>query len=143
MHVVFEVGHCRIFSNAEFTINGRLDHDVLLFILQPIVVAMFANSPFKDGRIGDYLSHRGAVWHDTDPDRCGSLPFVFQDGMGFERYTDYVLDVPMYFVIRDGRYIDASGLSFRDFLDGRLSVGNVHCSSIGLTTCLRFFLKCD
>ena len=89
--------------------------------LQPIVVALFANSPFKDGQVGNYLSHRAAAWHDTDPDRCGSLPFVFQGGMGFERYTDYVLDVPMYFVIRDGRYIDASGLSFRDFMDGRLS----------------------
>lgn len=90
--------------------------------LQPIVVALFANSPFKDARVGGCLSHRAAVWEDTDPDRCGSLPFVFQDGMGFERYTDYALNVPMYFVIRDGRYIDASGLSFRDFLAGRLSV---------------------
>ena len=90
--------------------------------LQPIVVALFANSPFVDGRIGDYLSCRAATWNDTDPDRCGSLPFVFENGMGFERYTDYVLDVPMYFVLREGRYIDASGLSFRDFLDGRLSV---------------------
>lgn len=94
----------------------------LSLALQPIVVALFANSPFRDGRVGSYLSHRAAVWEDTDPDRCGSLPFVFQDGMGFERYTDFVLDVPMYFVIREGRYIDASGLSFRDFLDGRLSV---------------------
>lgn len=90
--------------------------------LQPIIVALFANSPFKEGRVGDYLSHRAATWEDTDPDRCGPLPFVFQEGMGFERYTDYVLDVPMYFVIRDERYIDATGLSFRDFLDGRLSV---------------------
>lgn len=90
--------------------------------LQPIVVALFANSPFKDGRIGDSLSHRAATWTDTDPDRCGTLPFVFEDGMGFERYTDYVLDVPMYFVIRDGKYIDASGLSFRDFMKGRLPV---------------------
>ena len=90
--------------------------------LQPIVVALFANSPFKDGKVGDCLSHRAAVWGDTDPDRCGSLPFAFEDGMGFERYTDYVLDVPMYFVIRDGKYIDASGMSFRDFLQGRLSV---------------------
>ena len=90
--------------------------------LQPIVVALFANSPFKNGRVGEFLSHRAAVWGDTDPDRCGTLPFVFEDGMGFERYTDYVLDVPMYFVIRDGQYVDASGLSFRDFLNGRLSV---------------------
>ncbi len=90
--------------------------------LQPIVVALFANSPFLDGRISNYLSCRAATWSDTDPDRCGYLPFVFESGMGFERYTDYVLDVPMYFVIREGQYIDARGLSFRDFLDGQLSV---------------------
>ena len=90
--------------------------------LQPIVIALFANSPFVNGRVSDYLSYRGAIWSDTDPDRCGSLPFVFENGMGFERYTDYVLDVPMYFVLREGRYIDATGLSFRDFMQGRLSV---------------------
>ena len=90
--------------------------------LQPIVVALFANSPFKDGRVGEYLSHRAGVWGDTDSDRCGSLPFVFQDGMGFERYVDWALDVPMYFVIRNKQFIDASGLSFRDFMKGRLSV---------------------
>jgi glutamate--cysteine ligase len=89
--------------------------------LQPIVTALFANSPFADGRFSGYLSYRGAIWSDTDPDRCGSLPFVFENGMGFERYVDYVLDVPMYFVHRDGQYIDARGLSFRDFLDGDLS----------------------
>ena len=90
--------------------------------LQPIVVTLFANSPFKDGQVGEYLSHRDAVWSDTDPDRCGYLPFVFQDGMGFERYVDWVLDAPMYFVIRNRKFIDASGLSFRDFMEGRLSV---------------------
>src|SRR3546814_12158802 len=66
------------------------------------------------------VSARSHVWTDTDPDRCGMLDFVFEDGFGFERYADYILDVPMYFVYRDGRYIDASGQSFRDFLDGRL-----------------------
>ncbi len=88
--------------------------------LQPIATAIFANSPFTEGRPNGYLSYRSKVWTDTDPDRCGTLPFVFEDGMGFERYVDYALDVPMYFVYRDGRYIDASGQSFRDFLDGRL-----------------------
>jgi glutamate--cysteine ligase len=88
--------------------------------LQPLAVALFANSPFADGRPTGYLSYRSFVWTDTDPDRCGTLPFVFEDGMGFERYVDYMLDVPMYFVYRDGRYIDASGQSFRDFLAGRL-----------------------
>jgi len=88
--------------------------------LQPIATALFANSPFVEGKPNGFLSYRSHLWTDTDPDRCGMLPFVFEDGMGFERYVDHVLDVPMYFVYRDGRYIDASGQSFRDFLDGRL-----------------------
>src|SRR5437870_1343101 len=88
--------------------------------LQPVAVALFANSPFIEGKPTDYLSYRSLVWTDTDPDRCGTLPFVFEPGFGFERYVDYMLDVPMYFVYRDGRYIDASGLSFRDFIAGKL-----------------------
>ena len=90
--------------------------------LQPVATAMFADSPFVEGAPSGYFSYRSRVWEDTDPDRCGILPFVFEDGMGFERYVDYALDVPMYFVYRNGRYLDASGLSFRDFLDGRLSI---------------------
>jgi glutamate--cysteine ligase len=90
--------------------------------LQPLVAAIFANSPFAHGGDSGKLSYRNRIWRDTDPDRCGSLPFVFETGMGFERYADYVLDVPMYFVHRDGQYIDASGSSFRDFLAGRLTV---------------------
>ncbi|SMF39425.1 glutamate--cysteine ligase [Tistlia consotensis] len=88
--------------------------------LQPVATALFANSPFTEGRPNGFLSYRSHIWTDTDPDRSGILPFVFEPGMGFERYVDYALDVPMYFVYRDGRYIDASGQSFRDFLDGRL-----------------------
>jgi glutamate--cysteine ligase len=88
--------------------------------LQPVATAMFANSPFIEGKPNGFLSFRSHVWTDTDPDRCGMLPFVFEDGFGFEAYADYVLDVPMYFVYRDGTYIDAAGQSFRDFLDGRL-----------------------
>ncbi len=88
--------------------------------LQPIAVALFANSPFVEGKPSGWLSYRSHVWEDTDPDRCGILPFVFEPGMGFERYVDYALDVPMYFVYRDGRYIDAAGQSFRDFMVGRL-----------------------
>jgi glutamate--cysteine ligase len=88
--------------------------------LQPIATALFANSPFTEGRPNGFLSYRSHIWTDADPDRCGILPFVFEDGMGFERYIDYALDVPMYFVYRGGEYLDASGLSFRDFLAGRL-----------------------
>src|SRR6476661_4492947 len=88
--------------------------------LQPIATALFANSPFTDGRPNDFQSYRAEVWRDTDPERTGNLPFAFEPGMGFERYVDYALDVPMYFVYRNGRYIDAAGASFRDFLAGRL-----------------------
>lgn len=90
--------------------------------LQPIATALFANSPFTEGRPNGFLSYRSQIWTDTDNDRAGMLPFVFEPGMGFERYTDYALDVPMYFVYRDGRYIDAAGLSFRDFMAGKLAV---------------------
>ena len=88
--------------------------------LQPVATALFADSPFTDGRPNGYLSYRSHIWTDTDPDRTGMLDFVFEDGFGFERYVDYILDVPMYFSHRDGRYVDASGQSFRDFLAGRL-----------------------
>lgn len=90
--------------------------------LQPLGTALFANSPFLEGRPNGFLSYRSQIWTDTDPDRTGMLPFVFEDGFGFERYVDYALDVPMYFVRRGGTYHDASGLSFRDFMDGKLSI---------------------
>jgi glutamate--cysteine ligase len=88
--------------------------------LQPIATALFANSPFTAGRPNGFKSYRAEIWRDTDPDRTGNLPFVFEAGMGFERYVDYALDVPMYFVYRNGRYIDVAGASFREFLKGRL-----------------------
>ena len=88
--------------------------------LQPLATALFANSPFTEGRANGYQSFRSAIWLDTDPDRTGMLPFVFEEGFGFERYVDYALDVPMYFVYRNGQYLDAAGQSFRDFLAGRL-----------------------
>ena len=88
--------------------------------LQPVATALFADSPFTGGKPNGFLSYRSHIWTDTDPDRTGMLDFVFEDGFGFERYVDYILDVPMYFSHRDGRYVDASGQSFRDFLAGRL-----------------------
>jgi glutamate--cysteine ligase len=89
--------------------------------LQPLATALFANSPFCEGKPNGYKSYRSHIWTDTDPHRTGMLPFVFEDGFGFERYVDYMLDVPMYFVYRDDRFIDCAGLSFRDFMNGRLS----------------------
>ena len=88
--------------------------------LQPLATALFANSPFTEGQPNGFLSYRSHIWSDTDPQRTGMLPFVFEQGFGYDRYVDYALDVPMYFVFRDGKYIDVAGLSFRDFLDGRL-----------------------
>ena len=111
------------------TIQANLDYaseaDMALkfrasLALQPIATALFANSPFTEGKPNGFLSARANVWTDTDPDRTGMLDFVFQDGFGFETYAQYALDTPMYFVKRDGRYIDASGQSFRDFMEGRL-----------------------
>jgi glutamate--cysteine ligase len=89
--------------------------------LQPLATALFANSPFKEGKDTGFKSYRSQIWTDTDPDRCGMLPFVFEDGFGFERYADYMLNVPMYFVYRDGKYIDASGQDFKDFMKGKLA----------------------
>jgi len=88
--------------------------------LQPVATALFANSPFTEGKPNGYKSFRSHIWEDTDPDRTGMLPFVFEDGFGYERYCDYALNVPMYFVYRDGSYIDVAGESFRAFLEGKL-----------------------
>jgi len=88
--------------------------------LQPVATALFANSPFTEGKPNGFKSFRSHIWEDTDPDRTGMLPFVFEDGFGYERYCDYALDVPMYFVYRDGQYIDVAGESFRAFIEGRL-----------------------
>jgi glutamate--cysteine ligase len=88
--------------------------------LQPLATALFANSPFTEGKPNGFLSYRSHIWSDTDPHRTGMLPFVFDEGFGYERYVEYMLDVPMYFVFRDGKYIDAAGQSFRDFMKGEL-----------------------
>ncbi|MDZ4736587.1 MAG: glutamate--cysteine ligase [Rhodospirillaceae bacterium] len=112
---------CTVQVNLDFASEADMVKKFRVGIaLQPIATALFADSPFVEGKPSGFMSYRGHVWTDTDPDRCGMLPFVFDEGMGFERYVDWVLDVPMYFVFRDGHYIDASGQSFRDFLAGRL-----------------------
>jgi glutamate--cysteine ligase len=91
--------------------------------LQPVATALFANSPFTEGKPNGFLSYRSEIWRDTDNARAGMLPFVFEPGMGFERYVDYALDVPTYFVKRGDNYIDVSGKSFRDHLAGKLVAG--------------------
>ncbi len=112
---------CTIQSNLDFDSEADMVAKFRTSLaLQPIATALFANSPFTEGRPNGFLTARANVWTDTDPDRTGMLDFVFQDGFGFERYADYALDVPMYFAKRNGQYIDLSGRSFRQFMDGRL-----------------------
>jgi glutamate--cysteine ligase len=114
---------------ATCTVQVNLDFDsersmVEMFriglALQPIATALFANSPFRQGRPCGFLSYRSHIWTDTDPDRCGVARFVFEEGFGFEQYVDFMLDVPMYFVYRNGQYINVAGQSFRDFMAGHL-----------------------
>jgi glutamate--cysteine ligase len=88
--------------------------------LQPIATALFANSPFLEGKPNGFKSFRSHVWTDTDRARSGMLPFAFESGMGYERYMEYALDVPMYFVMRNGTFVNCAGESFRKFLDGKL-----------------------
>ncbi|ABI56556.1 glutamate--cysteine ligase [Alkalilimnicola ehrlichii MLHE-1] len=112
---------CTVQVNLDFSSERDMVHKFRVGLaLQPLATALFANSPFVEGRPSGLLSYRSHVWTDTDNDRCGMLPFVFDEGMSFERYVEHVLDVPMYFVYRDGRYIDVAGQSFRDFMCGRL-----------------------
>ncbi|WP_439472552.1 glutamate--cysteine ligase [Brevundimonas sp.] len=112
---------CTIQSNLDFESEADMVAKFRTSLaLQPIATALFANSPFTQGKPNGFLTARANVWTDTDPDRTGMLDFVFQDGFGFERYADYALDVPMYFAKRGGHYIDLSGRSFRKFMDGRL-----------------------
>jgi glutamate--cysteine ligase len=112
---------CTVQANLDFSSEADMVTKLRVSLkLQPIVTALFAASPFVDGKNSGYQSFRSHIWLNTDADRTGMLPFAFEDGFGFERYADYALDVPMYFVIRDKRYVNVAGQSFRDFLDGRL-----------------------
>lgn len=114
---------CTVQANFDFGSESDMVKKFRVSLaLQPVATALFANSPFKEGQLNGYKSYRSRIWLDTDADRTGMLPFVFEEGMSFERYVDYALDVPMYFVYRDGTYLDASGKSFRDFLAGKLDV---------------------
>ena len=112
---------CTVQVNLDFSSEADMVQKMRVALaLQPVATALFANSPFLDGKPNGHKSWRSRIWRDLDPARTGMLPFVFDEGFGFEAYVQYALDVPMYFVYRDGRYIDARGQSFRDFLKGRL-----------------------
>ncbi len=111
---------CTVQVNLDFASEADMIQKFRVSLaLQPIATALFANSPFTEGKPNGFQTFRSHIWTDTDPDRCGILPFVFEPDMSFERYVDYLLDVPMYFVYRDGKYLDVSGRSFRDFMAGR------------------------
>jgi glutamate--cysteine ligase len=112
---------CTVQTNLDFSSEADMVRKLRVSLaLQPVATAMFASSPFTEGRPNGFLSFRSEIWRHTDPDRSGMLPFAFEPGMGFERYVDYALDVPMYFIKRGDRYIDVAGLSFRDLMQGRL-----------------------
>jgi len=112
---------CTVQVNLDFSSEADMVKKFRVGLaLQPVATALFANSPFREGKHNGFLSYRSHVWTDVDNDRAGMLPWVFESGMSFERYVDYALGVPMYFIYRDGRYIDLAGRSFRDFLDHKI-----------------------
>src|SRR5947208_2423815 len=112
---------CTVQTNHDYSSEADMVKKLRVSLaLQPVAPAMFANSPFTEGKPNGFLSFRSEIWRDTDPDRCHMLPWAFEPGMGFERYVDYALDVPMYFIKRGEEYIDVAGQSFRDLMAGRL-----------------------
>lgn len=112
---------CTVQVNLDFASEADMVQKMRVALaLQPVATALFANSPFFEGKLNGHQSWRSRIWRDLDADRTGMLPFVFENGFGFEAWVDYALDVPMYFVYRDGKYLNALGQSFRDFLKGQL-----------------------
>ncbi len=112
---------CTVQTNIDYSSEADMVKKLRVSLaLQPVATAMFANSPFTEGKPNGFLSFRSQIWRDTDADRSGMLPWAFEPGMGFERYVDYALRVPMYFVKRGERYIDIAGQSFRDLMEGKL-----------------------
>jgi glutamate--cysteine ligase len=113
---------CTVQANLDFASEADMVKKLRVALaLQPVATALFANSPFTEGKPNGFLSFRSEIWRDTDPDRSGMLPWAFEPGMGYERWVDYAIDVPMYFVKRGDRYIDVAGRSFRDLMAGTLA----------------------
>ena len=113
---------CTVQANLDFSSEADMVKKLRVSLaLQPVATALFANSPFTDGKPNGFLSFRSEIWRDTDNNRAGMLPWAFEPGMGYERWVDYALDVPMYFVKRGDRYVDVAGRSFRDLLAGKLA----------------------
>jgi glutamate--cysteine ligase len=113
---------CTVQANLDFSSEPDMVKKLRVGLaLQPVATALFANSPFTEGKPNGFLSYRAEIWRDTDADRTGMLPWAFESGMGYERYTDYALGVPMYFVKRGDTYHDVSGQSFRDLMEGKIA----------------------
>src|SRR4051795_5025164 len=113
---------CTVQTNLDYSSEADMVKKLRVSLaLQPVATAMFANSPFTEGKPNGFLSFRSEIWRDTDPDRTGMLPWAFEPGMGFERWVDFALDVPMYFMKRGDRYIDVAGCSFRALMEGKLT----------------------
>jgi glutamate--cysteine ligase len=113
---------CTVQANLDFSSEADMVKKLRVSLaLQPVATALFANSPFTEGKPNGFLSFRSEIWRDTDNQRSGMLPWAFEDGMGFERYVDYAVGVPMYFIKRGDKYIDVAGKSFRDFFAGKLA----------------------
>ncbi len=122
---------CTVQTNLDFQSEADMVKKLRVSIaLQPVATALFANSPFTEGRPNGFLSFRAEIWRDTDADRTGMLPWVFEPGMGFERWVDYALDVPMYFVKHGDDYVDVAGQSFRDLMAGKLPGMPGECATI-------------
>jgi len=114
---------CTVQANLDYGDEADMVEKLRVSLaLQPVATALFANSPFTEGRPNGFLSFRSQVWTDTDNARSGIPAVVFEPGFGFERFADWLLDVPMYFVMREGQWLDAAGLSFRAFMDGKLDI---------------------
>ena len=123
---------CTVQVNLDFGDEADMVEKLRISLaLQPLATALFANSPFTEGKPNGFRTLRGKVWTDTDPDRTGIPAVAFEDGFGFERFADGVLDVPMYFIMRDGQWIDAAGMSFRAFLEGRAEKLKGHEATMG------------
>jgi glutamate--cysteine ligase len=108
---------CTVQVNLDFGTEADMVEKLRISLaLQPVATALFANSPFAEGKPNGFRTLRGRVWTETDPDRTGIPAVAFEDGFGFQRFSEYVLDVPMYFLMREGRYLDATGSTFRQFM---------------------------
>ncbi len=114
---------CTVQANLDFESEQDMISKIRIAVkIQPIVTALFANSPFYEGSYNGFESFRRHIWTDTDPDRCGVLKIALDDNFGFNSYVNFALSVPMYFILRDNKYIDCSGKSFLDFIEGKLDI---------------------